>query len=269
MKSEVRRLCSIIGVIAICLVIGRILSSLFSFDVNGLLSPRTWPVCLTSKLDWLLDPLRIQLLSKDELVGLSLDLYNKNLDHDEFKNKCAELEAENARLRGLLEMKAPEKYQVVYAEVIGRDISAWWDRLWINKGEVDGLSVGDGVGYAGGVGGKISEVFKNKAVVELISSPNFRMAVKLGEDPRPFVFCGTKHVGLKRVGKLSDLPQDLFDARETRVVSCELSSNFPGNLFVCSLTKKIRGNGVYFDAECEIPMALKDLREVMIFVKQR
>ncbi|MDR0351084.1 MAG: rod shape-determining protein MreC [Puniceicoccales bacterium] len=246
-----------------------IFSSIINFDVNSLLNVRTWSICLTSKLDTLLDPLRIRRLPKDKLLNLALDLYSKDLEKNELSVKCAELKLENVRLRELLGLKPPSKHKVVYAEVIRRDASAWWDRLWINKGKADGLSIGDGVGYIGGIGGKISEIFETKAVVELLTSPNFRIAVQLAGDSRPFIYCGTKHVRFKRVGKLSDLPQDLFDIKETKVVSSEMSSKFPGNLFVGRLTKKIHGNGIYFDAECEIPNSLKDLREVMIFVNPK
>jgi rod shape-determining protein MreC len=261
------RQCKILGIIAIGCAFLWIFLSLFTFDINSLLTIRTWPVCIRSKLNSPLDPVRIAGLSKDELVRLALNLYNKSLEDKELKNRCAELEHNNARLRDLLGLKILSRHTIIYADVIKRDVSAWWDRLWINKGEADGLSVGDGVGYVGGVVGKISEIFKNKAIVELISSPNFRMAVQLIGDSRPFTFCGTQHVGLKRVGKLSDLPQDLFSAIEIKIVSSEMSSKFPGNLFVANLTKKIPGNGIYFDAECEISNTLKDLREVMIFIK--
>ncbi|MDR1458454.1 MAG: hypothetical protein LBI37_02945 [Puniceicoccales bacterium] len=267
MKSDPRGQYRWLGIVVLGCVIWWIFLSLFSFDINDLLNIRTWPVCLTSKIDGLLDPLRIRRLPKAELINLVTDLYGKKLDTEELRNRCAELETENGRLRGLLDLKISSRHSVIYAQVIRRDVSAWWDRLWINKGEIDGLSIGDGVGYVGGVMGKISEIFETKAVVELISSPNFRMAVQLSGDPRPFIFYGTKHVGFKRVGKLSDLPQDLFDAEETKIVSSEMSSKFPGNLFVGHLTKKIRSNGIYFDAECEISNQLKDLREVMIFLK--
>jgi rod shape-determining protein MreC len=218
-------------------------------------------------MDGLLDPLRIRRLPKDELVGLALNLQGKGRELDGLRTRYAELESENARLRSLLNMKIPSKLTEIYADVISRDVSAWWHRLWINKGGDDGLKVGDGVGHIGGVVGKVSEVFRDRALVELITSPGFRMAVQLAGDPRPFVFCGMKYVGFRQVGKLSGLPQDLFDREEMRVVSCEMSSKFPGNLAVGSITKKIRGNGIYFEAECELSTQLNDLREVMVFVE--
>ena len=52
-----------------------------------------------------------------------------------------DLEAENERLRSLLQLKEQSSYKILPAKIIGRDASLWFDSLIINRGSLDGVQL--------------------------------------------------------------------------------------------------------------------------------
>jgi rod shape-determining protein MreC len=82
-----------------------------------------------------------------------------------------ELAQANQRLRELLAFKAGLAPKAVAAEVVGRDPSAWYKTVVINKGIADGLRKGLPVMVPLGVAGQVVEVSEHYAQVLLIVDP--------------------------------------------------------------------------------------------------
>lgn len=88
------------------------------------------------------------------------------------RSDWTELTQAHQRLRELLAFKAEMPATMVAAEVVGRDPSAWYRTVVINKGAADGLRKGLPVVVPRGAAGQIVEVSEHYAQVLLIVDPN-------------------------------------------------------------------------------------------------
>ncbi|WP_182187739.1 rod shape-determining protein MreC [Pectinatus frisingensis] len=87
-----------------------------------------------------------------------------------------ELEAENQRLKGLLNYKESTKqFDLVTASVIARDSATWINNVVINRGSNDGIKKDMPVVTPDGLVGAVIDVYGSYSVVALITDP--RVAV--------------------------------------------------------------------------------------------
>jgi len=82
-----------------------------------------------------------------------------------------ELDAENARLRVLLSLRARLPVRTIGAEVVAREWDGFTRRLTINRGRTDGLERLAPVIVTRGVVGRVLEVRRDSAVVQLATDP--------------------------------------------------------------------------------------------------
>ena len=90
----------------------------------------------------------------------------------EDQNQWHETELANVRLRDLIDFQRNISERVVAAEVIGKDPSAWFNTVIIDKGEADGLTRGLPVVIAQGIVGQVIEVSTHYSKVMLIVDSN-------------------------------------------------------------------------------------------------
>jgi len=90
----------------------------------------------------------------------------------EANNQLRETELANTRLRNLLDFEKTITGMVVAAEVIGRDPSAWFKTVIIDKGKADGLTKGLPVVMPQGIAGQVIEVSNHYSKVMLIIDRN-------------------------------------------------------------------------------------------------
>lgn len=88
--------------------------------------------------------------------------YIKN-DYNELKFKINELEK-------AMNLKETYNNNIKIAKVINRNIGSWYDEITIDKGDKDGISIGDIVLVSDGLVGKIIKVTNNYSTVSLITS---------------------------------------------------------------------------------------------------
>ena len=69
------------------------------------------------------------------------------------------------------------KGKTVAASVVARAPDTWFDTVWIDRGTVSGVSVGDAVLSVGGVVGRVLAVTPSSAVVILLADPQSAMGV--------------------------------------------------------------------------------------------
>jgi len=98
----------------------------------------------------------------------------------EVKQK-ADLDAENARLRKLLDLKEQSKYKVLTAKIIGRDPSAWFDSAIINRVSLDGIRLNMPVVTDGGLVGRVTAVSPLTAQVDLITRDKSGIGAVVGQ----------------------------------------------------------------------------------------
>jgi rod shape-determining protein MreC len=82
-----------------------------------------------------------------------------------------ELEAENARLRALLDVRERIAVRTVGAEVVAREWNGFTRGLTINRGRADGLERLAPIIVTAGVVGRVLELRRNSAVIQLLTDP--------------------------------------------------------------------------------------------------
>jgi rod shape-determining protein MreC len=87
-----------------------------------------------------------------------------------------EFREENSRLRSLLGFKRNFQKPLLPAQVIGKDLSGWFQSVVIDRGTRDGIEEGMAVVAVQGIVGQIMESSKSFARVLLITDPNSAVA---------------------------------------------------------------------------------------------
>ncbi|MDR2776698.1 MAG: rod shape-determining protein MreC [Puniceicoccales bacterium] len=122
------------------------------------------------------------------------------------------------------------------ARVIRRDIASWTNELIVDVGTNRGVAEGMGVISQNYVVGRIKSVHAKTSVVELISSPQFKMVVHARGDVTrsPIVFSGNGHnVFSQATGIATNIPMEIVsDGEPISLVTSELSGVFPKNISV-------------------------------------
>jgi rod shape-determining protein MreC len=90
----------------------------------------------------------------------------------EVNNQWRETELANARLRNLLGFEQTIAEMAVAAEVIGKDPSAWFKTVIIDKGRADGLTTSLPVVMPQGIAGQVIEVSNHYSKVMLVIDRN-------------------------------------------------------------------------------------------------
>jgi len=90
----------------------------------------------------------------------------------EVNNQWRETELANARLRNLLGFEQTIAEMAVAAEVIGKDPSAWFKTVIIDKGKADGLTTSLPVVMPQGIAGQVIEVSNHYSKVMLVIDRN-------------------------------------------------------------------------------------------------
>jgi rod shape-determining protein MreC len=208
--------------------------------------------------------------SKDELLKAGKDLSGL-IAHYEFSvQQNKELEAEILRLENLLKLPSMPAFRYEPARVARRDFSGWWQRLTIRKGENHGIPVGAPVIFAGGVVGRVIEVHRYTAVVDLITSPTFRLAATVSGDNKPISYQGGLNASFKSPrGTVEFVPLDIFatPAAPRRLVTSGLGGIFPPGLAIGDITNlEPSTDGLFKTGEVALDERLISLTEVTVLV---
>jgi len=131
--------------------------------------------------------------------------------------RLVELERDNARLRGLLQLQRRD-HQVA-APVISRLPGGWWQQLELGKGRLDGLRPGNAVLAPGGLIGRVESVTPTTARVALLTDASSRVGVWVGRTQQ--------HALL--IGQGSARPRLQFLEKETGVRAGDVVSTSPAS----------------------------------------
>ncbi len=212
----------------------------------------------------------LRLHSNHELIVAGRDLARINASHEFAVQQNAELQASLERLESLLRLPTYNNYRLEHARVARRDLSGWWQRIILRKGKNFGLPVGAPVVFSGGVVGKVTEVYATTAIVELISSPNVRLAGVIEGDNRVMSYEG----GLNPTfgppkGIIEQVPLDIFasSAATKRLVTSGFGGVFPPGLTIGLVIKvEPSTDGLFKTGEVKLDERLGSLTEVTVLV---
>ena len=231
----------------------------------------TAPITLAaSRLRDLQDFWSLRLHSKNELIEAGRDLARLNSSYELAIQQNTELQAEIARLESLLRLPSYTDFRYEHARVARRDFSGWWQRLIIRKGANFGLPNGAPVVFTGGVVGRISEVRATTAVVELITSPNVRLAGVIEGDTRPLSFQGgVNPTFAPPTGVVEFMPLDIIvtSSAPKRLVTSGFGGVFPPGLTLGTVVRAGVGtDGLFQSGEVRLDPRLGSLTEVTVLV---
>lgn len=211
-----------------------------------------------------------RLHSKDELLKAGQQVAGLVARYEYATQQNTYLEGEILRLENLLKIPSMPDFRFEPARVARRDFSAWWQRIIIRKGSNYGITVGAPVVFAGGVVGRVTEVHRYTAVVDLITSPTLRLAAAVNGDTRPISYQGGLNSSFTSPsGTVDFVPLDLYatPAVPLRLVTSGLGGIFPPGLAIGEITRlEPSADGLFKSGEVRLDQRLGNLTEVTVLI---
>ncbi|MBI3885457.1 MAG: rod shape-determining protein MreC [Opitutae bacterium] len=207
---------------------------------------------------------------KNEMIEAGRDLARLNASYELRLQENDQLQNEILRLENLLKLPPLPAFRFEPARVARRDFSGWWQRLVIRKGANYGITVGAPVVFVGGVVGRVTEVHAYTSVVDLITSPTFRLAAAAEGDPRPVSYQGGLNDSFRAPrGTVEFVPLDIYATATAtrRLVTSGLGGVFPPGLTIGEITMlEPSTDGLFKTGEVRLDERLGSLTEVTVLV---
>lgn len=190
-------------------------------------------------------------------------LHLKLREAEAWNHKCLEVEKSNARLRHLLNFKPSRPQQVLPAEVIGIDPSAWSKTIIIDKGSADGVKKGFSVVVPEGIVGQIISVAHHYSKVLMIIDPNSAVDAMLQRNRA------------RGIVKGADDGTCLFDYALRKheilegdtVISSGLDGVFPKGLQLGRVTRIVKNDAGIFQTVTVTPFVdFEKIEEVLVVI---
>lgn len=172
------------------------------------------------------------------------------------------LQAENQRLRTLLDTSPRLGTRVLVAELLRVDLDPHAHRITLNKGRQDGVYQGQPLADAGGIIGQIETLSEFASVAMLISDPGHAIPVTVNRTGLRTIAYGTGETDqllLRDVSTSADvIAGDLL-------LASGMGGRFPGGYPVATVTEVKRELGSAFQIILAQPLAaLNTSREVLL-----
>jgi rod shape-determining protein MreC len=207
---------------------------------------------------WLAD----SVATRAQLMDENARLRKTTLEQSARLQRLAALQAENARLRALLESTAKVDDRVLIAEIMSVDMNPFKQRVLINKGSRDGAFVGQALIDADGVLGQITrdQIFSAEAM--LITDVEHALPVEVLRTRRRTIAVGTGQ--LDRLS-LPFLPRNADIKPGDLLVTSGLGGTFPAGYPVATVSDVAAESGAEFLTVSATPAAeLTRVREVLL-----
>ena len=200
---------------------------------------------------------RSELLSENEKLKAEALLVQRRLQ------KLAALTEQNVRLRELLNSSALVDEKVLVGELIGVDPNPFTHRILIDKGEKDGVFLGQPVLDARGLMGQVVEVMPYSARVLLLTDTTHSIPVQVNRNGLRAIASGTgnpERLELRHVADTADIKEgDLL-------VSSGMGQRFPAGYPVAKVIEVIHDSGQPFAIVGAVPTAALNRSRYMLLV---
>ncbi|WP_145314811.1 rod shape-determining protein MreC [Pseudomonas sp. SJZ080] len=201
--------------------------------------------------------------SRTELVAENEKLKTENLLLQGRMQKLAALTEQNVRLRELLNSSALVNEKVEVAELIGMDPNPFTHRIIINKGERDGVVLGQPVLDARGLMGQVVELMPYTSRVLLLTDITHSIPVQVNRNGLRAIASGTgnpERLELRHVADTADIKEgDLL-------VSSGLGQRFPAGYPVATVREVIHDSGQPFAIVRAVPTAALNRSRYLLLV---
>jgi rod shape-determining protein MreC len=176
--------------------------------------------------------------------------------------KLEVLETENERLRKLLRSSSKVDAKVLIAELLSVDLDPYRQQVLINKGERDGVFVGEPIIDAHGIIGQVVHSGPFSSTALLISDPNHALPVQINRNGLRTIAAGT---GNPDQLELLYIPNNADIIVGDKVITSGLGGRFPPDYPVAVVTDVKRAPGQAFAEVFARPAGLLDRsREVLL-----
>jgi rod shape-determining protein MreC len=237
---------------------------------NTLASARSFLDTLAVPIYWIADvPTRIgewtdtHVQSRSSLVEESERLHRENFVLQGRSAQMASLQAENVRLRALLNSAALVRDDVLVAELVGVSPDPARHQLVLNKGQGDGVYVGQPLIDAAGLLGQVTEVSGGSSRALLITDATHSVPVQVNRNGVRAIAEGTGALGsleIHHVSATTDIKEgDLL-------VTSGLGGRFPVGYPVATVSEIIRDPGEAFARIGAVPSAALDRSRHVLLV---
>ena len=237
---------------------------------NSMETTRSLLDAVGAPIYWVADlPLRLRdwgqtnIQSRAEALEENERLLRENLVLQGRSQQMAALQAENVRLRALLNSTAMLRDDVLVAEILGVSPDPVRHQLVLNKGENDGVSVGQPLIDADGLMGQIVEVSASTSRALLITDATHSIPVQVNRNGVRAIAEGTGSLGaleIRHVSATTDI--EVGDLLETS----GLGGRFPGGYPVAVVTEIERDPGKMFAHVVARPSAALDRSRHVLLV---
>jgi len=208
--------------------------------------------------------------SNNDLIAAGRDLVRLNASYEVAIQQNESLRQQVARLESILRLPSLTRYRSEPARVARRDFNGWWQRMTVRKGRNYGITVGAPVIFSGGIVGKVAEVHAYTCTVDLISSPNLRIAATLDGDTRPLSYQGGDNPSFgPPLGIAEYVPTDASASPTSpkRLVTSGLGGVFPAGLIIGEITRlETSTDGLFKTGDVRLDPRLAEITEVTILV---
>ncbi len=176
--------------------------------------------------------------------------------------RMVSLEAENVRLRALLDSTAKVADRVLVAEIVSVDMNPFRHTILINKGSRDGVYVGQALIDAEGIVGQITRDQPFAAEAMLVTDADHALPVEIARNQLRTIAIGTGDIN--RLA-LPFLPRNADVQPGDLLVSSGLGRAFPAGYPVGKIVDVHSTAGQSFlDVEAQPSAALNRIREVLL-----
>ena len=204
-----------------------------------------------------------QFSSRTELMAENERLKAEQLLLQRRLQKLAALTEQNVRLRELLNSSALVNEKVEVAELIGMDPNPFTHRIIINKGERDGVFLGQPVLDARGLMGQVVELMPYTSRVLLLTDTTHSIPVQVNRNGLRAIASGTgnpERLELRHVADTADIKEgDLL-------VSSGLGQRFPAGYPVATVKEVIHDSGQPFAIVRAVPTAALNRSRYLLLV---
>lgn len=211
--------------------------------------------------------MRENLALRERLVTENAALRREALAASAELQRLAALQAENTRIRALLDSKARVPDRVVVGEILAVDMDPLRHRVILNKGGRDGAYEGQALIDASGVVGQITRDQKDSSEAILITDPDHAVPVEIVRNGLRTIAMGTGD--LERLS-LPFLTRNADIKAGDLLVTSGLGGAFPAGYPVGTITTVDGSSGDAFLEVAARPAASLDrLHEVLLVFQQR
>ncbi len=231
--------------------------------VRSLLSTVTYPLQFVANL-----PIAIgywaseTFATRTHLQEENRELHRENLLLQGRQQKLAALEAENMRLRDLLDSSFKLGDRVLIAELIAVDMDPYRQLVLLNKGSSSGIYKGQPVLHANAVMGQVVHVNRFTSSVLMITDASHALPIQVNRNGLRTVAIGTGHINEL---ELPNLPNNADIEVGDLLVTSGLGGRFPSGYPVATVTTISREPGEPFARIRAQPSAhLERAREALL-----